>query len=135
MGPVAQAATSVIKAPAKISRRQCCSFMADILPRGILFRQEQTAAVETACPQAMRYVGVPAPVAQDCFAKIGCQALCLRRTNTRLEQIPSVSAMPRANWWNRNWKWFAPVGCCSMVLLLVVFVASVALIVFSAVKS
>ena len=35
----------------------------------------------------------------------------------------------------RNWNWFVPLGCFSMVLLVVAFVASIALIIFSAVKS
>ena len=30
-------------------------------------------------PQAARDGNVPAPVAQDCFAKIGCQGLCAQR--------------------------------------------------------
>jgi len=43
--------------------------------------------------------------------------------------------MPKANWWNRNWKWFVPVGCLSMTMLFVAFICLVVLIVFSAVKS
>jgi Cytochrome oxidase complex assembly protein 1 len=43
--------------------------------------------------------------------------------------------MPRPNWWKRNWKWFVPLGCLSIAVLFVAFVASVVLIVFSAVKS
>jgi len=30
------------------------------------------------------------------------------------------------NWWGRNWKWFVPVGCLSLILLLCAFVAFVA---------
>jgi hypothetical protein len=53
-----------------------------------------------------------------------------------MEQTPPpVAPTPRPNWWKRNWKWFVPLGCFSMVVLFVAFVASVALIVFSAVKS
>jgi len=48
---------------------------------------------------------------------------------------PPVSLTPRPNWWKRNWNWFVPVGCFSMLVLFVAFVASVALIVFSAMKS
>ena len=43
--------------------------------------------------------------------------------------------MPERNWWLRNWKWFAPVGCFGTLILFFVFVGSVALIVFSAMKS
>src|SRR5215469_16989449 len=35
----------------------------------------------------------------------------------------------------RNWKWFVPTGCLSLLVLLVSFVGSIALIVFSAMKS
>jgi len=55
-----------------------------------------------------------------------------------VEQIPPeppVSPTPRPNWWKRNWKWFVPLGCFSIALLFVVFVGSVVVIVFSAVKS
>ena len=43
--------------------------------------------------------------------------------------------MPERNWWLRNWKWFVPVGCFGTLILFFVFVGSVALIVFSAMKS
>ena len=42
---------------------------------------------------------------------------------------------PPAGWWSRNWKWFVPLGCLSMVLLVVLFVAGIVLIVFGAMKS
>jgi hypothetical protein len=48
---------------------------------------------------------------------------------------PPLSSTARPNWWKRNWKWFVPLGCFSMAVLFVVFVGSVVLIVFSAVKS
>src|ERR1700745_3848861 len=53
-----------------------------------------------------------------------------------MEQTPPpISPTPRPNWWRRNWKWFVPLGCFSIAMLFVVFVGSIALIVFSAVKS
>jgi hypothetical protein len=52
-----------------------------------------------------------------------------------VEQNPAVPLTPKSNWWKGNWKWFVPVGCFSMFLLFVTFVGSIALIVFSAVKS
>jgi hypothetical protein len=52
-----------------------------------------------------------------------------------MEQNPAVPLTPRPNWWKRNWNWFVPVGCFGMLVLFVSFVASVALIVFSAMKS
>jgi len=48
---------------------------------------------------------------------------------------PSVPLSPAPNWWQRNWKWFVPVGCFSIVLLFIAFAGSIVLIVFSAVKS
>jgi Cytochrome oxidase complex assembly protein 1 len=58
---------------------------------------------------------------------------------TEVEEIvgqPPISpATPRPNWWERNWKWFVPLGCFSVALLFVAFVGSIVLIVFSAVKS
>ena len=38
-------------------------------------------------------------------------------------------------WFGRNWKWFVPVGCLSMVLMAVVFVAAVAYLAFGSIKS
>ena len=52
-----------------------------------------------------------------------------------MEQDPAVPLTPGPNWWMRNWKWFVPVGCLSMLVLFVGLVGSVALIVFSAMKS
>jgi len=48
---------------------------------------------------------------------------------------PPLPGNPRPNWWKRNWKWFVPLGCFGMLVLLVAFVGSIALIVFSAMKS
>jgi len=52
-----------------------------------------------------------------------------------VEQNSAVPLTSRPNWWSRNWKWFVPLGCFSTLILLVAFVVSVALIVFSAMKS
>jgi hypothetical protein len=35
----------------------------------------------------------------------------------------------------RNWKWFVPTGCFTVLLLFIAFVVSIAMIVFSAIKS
>ena len=35
----------------------------------------------------------------------------------------------------RNWKWFVPTGCLSLLVLFVAFVGGIALIVFGAMKS
>src|SRR5215813_4976287 len=39
------------------------------------------------------------------------------------------------NWWGRNWKWVIPAGCLGSLLLCIGFVALLALLVFSALKS
>jgi Cytochrome oxidase complex assembly protein 1 len=52
-----------------------------------------------------------------------------------MEQTPPISSTAKPSWWKRNWKWFVPLGCFSMTVLFVVFVGSVMLIVFTAVKS
>jgi hypothetical protein len=41
----------------------------------------------------------------------------------------------KGNWWTRNWKWFVPTGCLTIVILFVAFVGSIVIIVFSAIKS
>jgi len=48
---------------------------------------------------------------------------------------PPISSTAKPNWWKRNWKWFVPLGCFGTAVVFVVFVGSVVLIVFSAVKS
>lgn len=44
-------------------------------------------------------------------------------------------ATPRPNWWKRNWKWFVPLGCLTVALMSLLFVGSILVIVFSAMKS
>src|SRR4030095_7438097 len=41
----------------------------------------------------------------------------------------------RKGWFGRNWKWFVPVGCLTIVLMAVVFVAAVFYFVFGSIKS
>ena len=38
-------------------------------------------------------------------------------------------------WFVRNWKWFVPVGCLSMILMIVGFIAAVAYLAFGSIKS
>ncbi len=42
---------------------------------------------------------------------------------------------PRRSWWSRNWKWFVPTGCLTILALIVAFVAAIVLLVFGAMKS
>ncbi|HKS03928.1 MAG TPA: cytochrome c oxidase assembly factor Coa1 family protein [Chthoniobacterales bacterium] len=44
-------------------------------------------------------------------------------------------AKTKPNWWQRNWKWFVPLGCFTVAMLFLVFVGSILVIVFSAMKS
>jgi hypothetical protein len=39
------------------------------------------------------------------------------------------------NWWTRNWKWFVPVGCLSMMLLFAAGIFLVMSFVFGLIKS
>ncbi len=49
---------------------------------------------------------------------------------------PPVNAGPqRPGWWSRNWKWFVPSGCLTLLLLVVGFACLIATIVFGAIKS
>ena len=52
-----------------------------------------------------------------------------------MDQLPPQVATPKPNWWKRNWKWFVPLGCFTVVLLLFVFAGSIIVIAFSAMKS
>jgi hypothetical protein len=52
-----------------------------------------------------------------------------------VNQLPPQPATPKPNWWKRNWKWFVPLGCFTVVLLLFVFAGSIVVIVFNAMKS
>lgn len=31
----------------------------------------------------------------------------------------------RKSWWQRNWKWFVPTGCVSILLIFVLFIVSI----------
>jgi len=50
---------------------------------------------------------------------------------------PTTPTGPEAkgNWWTRNWKWFVPTGCLTILALFLVFIASIVIIVFGAIKS
>ena len=42
---------------------------------------------------------------------------------------------PRGNWWQRNWKWFVPTGCITILVLIALFGATIFLGVSAAMKS
>jgi len=39
------------------------------------------------------------------------------------------------NWWQRNWKWFVPVGCLGLLAIFTGFVVLIVTIVFGVIKS
>lgn len=41
----------------------------------------------------------------------------------------------KQNWWNRNWKWFVPVGCLGTLIVIAGFFVGVCLLVFGLAKS
>jgi hypothetical protein len=48
---------------------------------------------------------------------------------------PPIPSRSRGNWWTRNWKWFVPTGCLTIVILFAAFIGLIVMIVFSAMKS
>src|ERR1700676_3344233 len=48
---------------------------------------------------------------------------------------PPIPFQAKGTWWTRNWKWFVPTGCLSLLALFALFVCSIVLIVFGAMKS
>ena len=48
---------------------------------------------------------------------------------------PAALLPPSRNWWQRNWKWFVPAGCLTIIVLGVAFVTGIVLLVFGAIKS
>jgi hypothetical protein len=50
--------------------------------------------------------------------------------------VPPPSGMPsaRPNWWSRNWKWFVPVGCLTLILLFAAFIGAIVFIIFGSMK-
>ena len=52
-----------------------------------------------------------------------------------METPPPIPVQPKGNWWTRNWKWFVPTGCATIIALFVIFILSIVLVVFGALKS
>lgn len=48
---------------------------------------------------------------------------------------PPIPFQAKGTWWTRNWKWFVPAGCLTILALFAIFVCSIVLIVFGAMKS
>ncbi|WP_430411431.1 cytochrome c oxidase assembly factor Coa1 family protein [Kordia sp.] len=41
---------------------------------------------------------------------------------------------PRKNWWQRNWKWFVPTGCLTLIVVFVIFIVAMFFTVTSMLK-
>jgi len=48
---------------------------------------------------------------------------------------PQIPPPRRDNWWTRNWKWFVPTGCLTLLAVFAAFIISILMIVFGAMKS
>ena len=42
---------------------------------------------------------------------------------------------PQPGWWSRNWKWFVPAGCLTLILLFCLFITLIFTIVMGSMKS
>lgn len=42
---------------------------------------------------------------------------------------------PQPGWWSRNWKWFVPVGCLTLILLFCLFIGLIVGIAMTSMKS
>ena|ERR1700675_5061588 len=42
---------------------------------------------------------------------------------------------PKPNWWERNWKWFVPTGCLTLVILFCLFIGLIFTVVMGSMKS
>src|SRR5882672_2417574 len=56
-------------------------------------------------------------------------------TNRSATPSPLTPQPPRRNWWQRNWKWFVPTGCLTLLAMVVLFVVCIVFFVFSVMKS
>ena len=48
---------------------------------------------------------------------------------------PANPQRPRSNWWTRNWKWFVPTGCLSILAIGAAFIFLIFFVVFATLKS
>jgi len=49
--------------------------------------------------------------------------------------IPMQPAAPRKGWFGRNWKWFVPTGCMTIIVLIAAFVGGIFALVVGSMKS
>jgi hypothetical protein len=48
---------------------------------------------------------------------------------------PPVTQEEPKNWWQRNWKWFVPVGCLGVLVLFAALLTLIGTLVFGMIKS
>jgi len=48
---------------------------------------------------------------------------------------PPLQNAPRPGWWSRNWKWFVPVGCLTVIAVFAAFIAVIVMVVVGSMKS
>jgi hypothetical protein len=49
--------------------------------------------------------------------------------------MPMQPAAPRKGWWARNWKWFVPTGCMTIIVLFAAFIGGILTLVAGTMKS
>jgi hypothetical protein len=48
--------------------------------------------------------------------------------------VPPYGMPHQPSWWSRNWKWFVPAGCLTIIVLFVAFVGGIVMLVFGSMK-
>lgn len=52
-----------------------------------------------------------------------------------MTSAPSQAPVPKSNWFQRNWKWFVPIGCAGIIAAMVGFFAVIFMIIMGSIKS
>ena len=52
-----------------------------------------------------------------------------------LKTQPPLHQEKSRNWWQRNWKWFVPVGCLGALVIFAAFIMLIVTVVFGMIKS
>jgi cytochrome oxidase complex assembly protein 1 len=65
----------------------------------------------------------------------GRQKDAMESTPPPVPSAPLRSQPPPKNWWSRNWKWFVPTGCLTLIAMGVAFFVCIFFLVFSVLKS
>lgn len=49
-------------------------------------------------------------------------------------QFDNTTHEPKKNWWQRNWKWFVPTGCLSLLIIVAILIYGVFTAINSVIK-